>query len=632
MQVNQRLKINAVACAISALFIFITFTLALYRVNHALEESRIADEIISFSFEMVTLRNDYLRNNNARAKEQWFAKHARIDGLLHSAPGIFRSAEDKNTIAELSKDVASSKNIFSAIVANRQKSGFAADSTALAQETEDRLLSQLNMRVYEEVLHGRMLQDKSQALLFSTLRLAGWGIFGLLGTTTALVLFNSWAMSLAITERFQRLREGASVIGSGKLDHRIELKGSDEFVELAGVFNAMTAKLQGSYHALETENLERKRSEEALGHSEKQYRSLFENMLHGFAHCKMIYDEDGRPTDFIYLNVNCAFEKLTALTDVVGKRVTEVIPGIKEAHPELLEIYGRVVLTGQPERLELEFKPLEMWLSISVYSPSPEHFVAIFDNITERKQAELEVLKLSEDLASRNLELEAVNKELESYIYSISHDLRAPIRTMAGFAKIIADGYQDKLDPESRSHLERIFRGSAQATRLIDEILSLAEISRQDIDRVEVDLSKEAAKIVEELRETDRERKIEVVVQPGLVASVDPRLIKLALANLLGNAWKFTAKTAPARLEFGGLKKDGTTVYYVKDNGVGFTPQYAHKMFLPFHRLHSADEFHGTGAGLALVERVIHRHGGKIWAEGEVGKGAAVYFTVQGEH
>lgn len=629
MQVKQRLTINAVACAISALLVFITFSLALYRVNHAMEESRIADEIISISFEMVTLRSDYLRNNNVRAKEQWFAKQARIDGLLQSASGIFRSAEDKNTIAELSNDVASSKNIFSAIVANRQKSGFAADSTALARETENRLLSQLNMRVYEEVLHGRMLQEKSQAMLFSILSLAGWGIFGLLGTATALVLFNSWAMSLAITERFRRLREGAAVIGSGKLAHRIELNGDDEFVELAGTFNAMTAKLQGSHHALETENLERKRSEEALRLSEKQYRSLFENMLHGFAHCKMVYDKDGRPTDFIYLNVNYAFEKLTALTDVVGKRVTEVIPGIKEAHPELLEIYGRVALTGQPERLELEFKPLEIWLSISVYSPSREHFVAIFDNVTERRQAELNVLKLSEDLASRNLALESVNKELESYIYSISHDLRAPIRTMAGFAKIIADGYGDKLDAEGRNYLERIFRGSAQATRLIDEILSLAKISRQDIDRIEVDLSKEAAKIVEELRETDRERNIEVVVQPGLIASVDPRLIKLALANLLGNAWKFTAKTEQAGMEFGGFKKNGTTVYYVKDNGAGFNPQYTHKMFLPFHRLHSDNEFEGTGIGLALVERVIHRHGGKIWAEGEVGKGAAVYFTLQ---
>jgi len=379
---------------------------------------------------------------------------------------------------------------------------------------------------------------------------------------------------------------------------------------------------------IETENIERKRSEEALRQSEEQYRSLFENMLHGFAHCKMVYDEDGRPSDFIYLNVNNAFEKLTTLTNVAGKRVTEVIPGINEAHPELLEIYGRVALTGQPERLEFEFKPLEIWLSISVYSPSREHFVAIFDNITERKQVEANVLKLSQDMPTRNRELESVNRELESYIYSISHDLRAPVRTMAVFAKIIAEDYRDKLDAEGRDSLDRILRGSAQATRLIDDLLSLAKISRQDLARSDIDLSEKASKIIEELRETNRERSVEVVVQPGLIASVDPRLIELVMTNLLGNAWKFTAKTERAGIEFGSMEKNGGPVYYVKDNGAGFDPAYTSMIFRPFHRLHSDNEFEGTGIGLTIVERVIHRHGGKIWAEGKPGKGASVYFTL----
>ncbi len=387
------------------------------------------------------------------------------------------------------------------------------------------------------------------------------------------------------------------------------------------------------------------RADEALRESEERYRSLFENMLHGFAHCKMLYDEAGRPLDFIYLDVNSAFEKLTGLKNVVGKRVTAVIPGIREAHPELFAIYGRVASTGRPENVEIEFKPLGLWLSISVYSILREHFVAIFDDITERKKAETDIMKLSEDLAIRNMSLESVNKELESFIYSVSHDLRAPIRTMSGFAKILNEDYTGKLDAKGQDYLNRILNGSDKATQLINDLLHLSKISRQEPDRIEVNLSKKVSKVVEQLREMDGGRNVEIVVQEGLTASVDPRLIEIALSNLLGNAWKFTSKTEHARIEFGacslrnadcGMRnetmmdqvKRGKTVYFIRDNGAGFDMTYADKMFWPFHRLHGEKEFEGTGIGLTIVERIIRRHGGKVWAEGEVGKGATVFFTL----
>jgi light-regulated signal transduction histidine kinase (bacteriophytochrome) len=231
-------------------------------------------------------------------------------------------------------------------------------------------------------------------------------------------------------------------------------------------------------------------------------------------------------------------------------------------------------------------------------------------------------------MAARNLELESANKEMESFVYSISHDLRAPIRTVSGFAKIIVEDYLDKLDAQGRDYLNRILKGSEKSTQLIDDLLHLSKIARQDMDRIKIDLSGKASKIAEELREMNHGRNIEVVVQGGLTASADPRLIELALSNLLGNAWKFTSRTEQARIEFGSMEKDGETVYYVKDNGAGFDPAYADKMFWPFHRLHSENEFEGTGIGLTIVERVVRRHGGKIWAEGEVGKGATVFFTL----
>ncbi len=254
--------------------------------------------------------------------------------------------------------------------------------------------------------------------------------------------------------------------------------------------------------------------------------------------------------------------------------------------------------------------------------------VGMVHDVTDRKKAEQDLLKLSEDMAARNVELESANKEMESFIYSISHDLRAPIRTMAGFAKILGEDYADKLDDQGKNYLARIEGGSGKATRLIDELLRLSKISRQDMDLIETDLSKKASSVIADLREASPGRNVDVEIKPGLKASADPRLIEVVLSNLLGNAWKFTSKTANARIEFGSTGQDGKTVYYVKDNGAGFDQALAEKMFWPFQRLHTAEEFEGTGIGLTIVERVVRRHGGRVWAEGEPGKGATVYFTL----
>jgi light-regulated signal transduction histidine kinase (bacteriophytochrome) len=199
---------------------------------------------------------------------------------------------------------------------------------------------------------------------------------------------------------------------------------------------------------------------------------------------------------------------------------------------------------------------------------------------------------------------------------------------MSGFAKIIHEDSAGKLDAQGQDYIGRILKGSAKATQLIDDLLRLSRISRYELDRIEVDLSSKASKVVEELCEAHPGRNIEVVVQEGLTAPVDPRLIDLALSNLIGNAWKFTSKNEMARIEFGSRRSDGETIYYVKDNGAGFDAAYAEKIFWPFHRLHAESEFEGTGIGLAIVERIIRRHEGRVCAEGEVGKGATIYFTL----
>ena len=254
--------------------------------------------------------------------------------------------------------------------------------------------------------------------------------------------------------------------------------------------------------------------------------------------------------------------------------------------------------------------------------------------LTERKQAENEILQLNEEMTARNVELEVVNKELESFIYSISHDLRAPARHMAGFAEILLEDYRDRLDGTGQDYLRRIIGGADKMRSLIDDLLRLSRISKQEMRRESVDLGALALAVASSLKEAEPDRGIDLSIAEGITAVADRGLLEIALVNLLDNAWKFTAKTAEAKIEFGakpeGTGPDGSPgpVYFIKDNGAGFKAEHRDKLFLPFHRLHPEREFAGTGIGLAIVERIIHRHGGRIWADGDVGRGATFYFTL----
>jgi signal transduction histidine kinase len=246
--------------------------------------------------------------------------------------------------------------------------------------------------------------------------------------------------------------------------------------------------------------------------------------------------------------------------------------------------------------------------------------------VVERRKAEEELKRHREHLEEL---VEERTSELEAFIYSVSHDLRGPLRAISGFGKILIKDQTGKLDEQGKDYLNRMNLNATRMSQLIDDLLSLSRISRQEIERTKLDLSKIASLIVRDLRASDPSRSVEVRIAEGLSAYGDENLITIVLTNLLGNAWKFTSKTAGARIEFDTLLQDGRNIYYIRDNGAGFDEQRREKMFLPFHRLHSEKEFEGTGIGLAIVKRVIHRHGGDIWAEGTTGKGATVYFRLE---
>lgn len=248
------------------------------------------------------------------------------------------------------------------------------------------------------------------------------------------------------------------------------------------------------------------------------------------------------------------------------------------------------------------------------------------------KKALEEIRSLNEELEKRvrerTAQLEASNKELEAFAYSVSHDLRAPLRGMDGFSKALLEDYSDRIDETGRDYLERIRAASRHMAELIDEMLQLSRITRSEIRREKVDLSARAREIARGLAQRQPERRVDIVIKEGLTAEGDPQLLEVVLDNLLGNAWKFTSRHETARIEFGSIERDGRRVYFVRDDGAGFDPAYAGRLFAPFQRLHAAREFEGTGIGLATVQRIIRRHGGEIWAEGAVEKGATFYFTL----
>ena len=329
--------------------------------------------------------------------------------------------------------------------------------------------------------------------------------------------------------------------------------------------------------------------------------------------------------------------------DMIGQPLTKLMPErFRQPHTEGIQRY---VDTREPkvvgETVELtglrkdgrEF-PIELALASSDVD-GELFFTAIVRDITVRAEADrrlrasqAEIEDLNRRLQLDNAELEAVNKELEAFSYSVSHDLRAPLRAIDGFSQALVEDAGPLLKPEHHAHLNRVRQAAQRMGLLIDDLIKLARVTRTDVNIGDVDLGEIALAIATGLQDTAPERQADVTIAPGLHARGDPRLMQVALDNLLSNSWKFTAPRSPAKIEFGRTIVDGKPAFFVRDNGVGFDMTYAGKMFGAFQRFHDAREFAGTGIGLATVQRIIHKHGGRIWAESQPGEGAIFYFTL----
>ena len=345
----------------------------------------------------------------------------------------------------------------------------------------------------------------------------------------------------------------------------------------------------------------------------------------------------GKTLDGVITSWNPAAERLYgyAAGEVIGQAISILIP--PEQPDELPQILaqiraGKRIAHYETVRVRKDGVRLDVSLSISPVRDGSGRIVGaatIARDIGERKRAEAERAELTRQLARYTAELEAANRELEAFSYAVSHDLRAPLRSIDGFSQALLEDYGDRLDAPGQDYLRRVRAATQRMGELIDDLLELARVTRAELRREPVDLSELARGIVERLREAEPGRQVEFVIAGALAAEGDPRLLRIVLENLLGNAWKFTSGRPNARIEFGSADRDGERVYFVRDNGVGFDMAYAQRLFGAFQRLHTSAEYPGTGVGLATVQRIIHRHGGRIWAEAQPEAGATFSFALE---
>lgn len=367
----------------------------------------------------------------------------------------------------------------------------------------------------------------------------------------------------------------------------------------------------------------------------RQFRELIDNLPYGVG---LWQSQSHDPGEMVlrYVNPRASLEWGTDVATKVGQTLRTAFPEALNAPApyNLAQTWNRVARSGTPETVDpLPYGPLDHpdgWLRAHTIPAGPGMAAMVFDNVSRHIRAERQLRSLNNELEKRVRErtgrLDDVNKELEAFSYTVSHDLRAPLRAIRGFAQALQEDFGDSLDPDATTYLQHILDGAESMRERIQGLLALSRLTRHEISVEPVSISLRAEKVFSRLPLGDRQ--VEVSIQPDLEVRADPRLVDLLLENLFSNALKFTVTREVAHIEFGLASDQDRTRFYVRDNGIGFDNRHAQKMYRPFHRLHSDTRFPGTGIGLATVQRIVKMHGGSIRADGRPGEGATFWFTL----
>ena len=425
---------------------------------------------------------------------------------------------------------------------------------------------------------------------------------------------------------FDRLEERENALLDARQETARSQARATEAVVLSGsAFGFLL--LTGAMISMTRESAARREAERVVRVSEQRLRLLVEGVKD---HAIILLDRDGR---IVTWPEGARRLKGYAAEEVIGRphSIFYMPEAARAGVPEELLESARLEGHAEGEGWRVRKDGTRFWADVVLTAIQSDGeivgFAKVTRDMTARREADERIAALNEDLRQQAAELAAANAELETFCYSVSHDLRSPLRAIDGFSQALAEDADMLLDSASRNHLDRIRAAASRMGDLIDALLELSRVTRQPLARRVVNLSALAASVGEELRRGDPYRQVVLTIDPDVQAEGDERLLRVVLQNLLGNAWKFTAGRAPGTIAF-GAERDGETVYFVRDDGAGFDMQYANQLFAPFHRLHGASEFPGTGIGLATVARIVQRHGGRVWAKGAVGEGATFYFTL----
>ncbi len=645
------------------------------QVDRLSEQQRIAQDIERGARELSYLSNDYLLYRESQQRTRWESKFAAFSQDLSRLQTTV--PEQRALVNNIKSNQERMKAVFSDVVSTLQSAEFTPDAAGLAFIQ----LSWSRMEVQNQgiVFDAHLLSQKLDAEIDQSRQTNAVLILALVGLFAAYFVANYGLVYRRTLRAIFALQEGTHIIGSGQLEYQISEKSTDEIGELARAFNRMTKNLRevmASKADLEREITERKEAEariqrlnsdlEQQAETLKQINIQLEETL---AEEQVAREEAEAGRNVLESLMEYAPEVIL-IADAPDARIrmisryAETLLGhalpklsqvLAEEHPLSRGLYQPDGVTRMPHEetpIARAVKRGETILDREMVLVRPDGArrtlvvnagpirdgrgnitggIATWRDITVRKQIEQQVQTLNRDLERRAVELEIANKELESFSYSVSHDLRTPLASIHGFANLLLKDCGAQLPSDAMRYLELIRDNSTEMNQLVDGLLAFSRFIRQPLRKQTVDLNKLVRQALEDLRAQQQDRRIEVEIGDLPACQADPVLLKQVFINLLSNAFKFTRTREVAHIEIETTRTDdGELFYSVRDNGVGFDPDHADNLFGVFQRLHSQEDYEGTGVGLAIVERIVKRHGGRIYAESQVDKGASFHFTIPG--